>query len=65
MNEKQMAFFRLKLEQLKHDILKNAGETTEHLREDTVDRPRSRPTARRSRRSTRSSCAPATASASC
>ncbi len=36
MNEKQMAFFRLKLQQLKDDILSNAGETTEHLREDTV-----------------------------
>jgi DnaK suppressor protein len=36
MNDKQMAFFRLKLAQLKKDILDNAGETTEHLREDTV-----------------------------
>ncbi len=36
MNEKQMAFFRLKLTQLKTDILNSAGETTEHLREDTV-----------------------------
>ncbi len=36
MNDKQMAFFRLKLVQLKQDILDNAGETTEHLREDTV-----------------------------
>jgi DnaK suppressor protein len=36
MNEKQMAFFRLKLSQLKQDILNSAGETTEHLREDTV-----------------------------
>ena len=36
MNDKQMAFFRLKLSQLKTDILSNAGETTEHLREDTV-----------------------------
>jgi DnaK suppressor protein len=36
MNDKQMAFFRLKLSQLKRDILANAGETTEHLREDTV-----------------------------
>ena len=36
MNEKQMAFFRLKLTQLKQDILNNAGVTTEHLREDTV-----------------------------
>ena len=36
MNDKQMAFFRLKLIQLKQGILENAGETTEHLREDTV-----------------------------
>ncbi len=36
MNALQLAFFRLKLVQLKTDILANAGETTEHLREDTV-----------------------------
>jgi DnaK suppressor protein len=36
MNEKQMAAFRSKLVTLKQDILSNAGETTEHLREDTV-----------------------------
>ena len=36
MNEKQLAFFRLKLLQLKSDILNSADETTEHLREDTV-----------------------------
>jgi len=36
MNESQMAFFRLKLVRLKQDILDNAGETTEHLREETV-----------------------------
>ncbi len=36
MNDKQMAFFRLKLSVLKQDILNSAGETTEHLREDTV-----------------------------
>jgi DnaK suppressor protein len=36
MNDKQLAFFRLKLAQLKRDILSNAGETTEHLRADTV-----------------------------
>jgi len=36
MNDKQMAFFRLKLVKLKQDILANAGETTEHLREETV-----------------------------
>jgi DnaK suppressor protein len=36
MNDKQMAFFRLKLMLLKQGILSNAGETTEHLRADTV-----------------------------
>ncbi len=35
MNDVQMAAFRLKLVALKRDILSNAGETTEHLREDT------------------------------
>ena len=36
MNDLQMAYFRRKLQQLKNDILANAGETTEHLREETV-----------------------------
>lgn len=36
MNDKQMAAFRLRLSILKQDILNSAGETTEHLREDTV-----------------------------
>ena len=36
MNEKQMAFFRRKLSVLKQEIHNSAGETTEHLREDTV-----------------------------
>lgn len=36
MNDVQLAFFRRKLQQLKADMLANAGETTEHLREDTV-----------------------------
>ncbi len=35
MNEKQLEFFRVKLQTLKDDLLSNAGETTEHLREDT------------------------------
>lgn len=35
MNEKQLDFFRTKLQTLKDDLLSNAGETTEHLREDT------------------------------
>jgi len=36
MNDKQLAVFRLKLVQLKTEILASAGATTEHLREDTV-----------------------------
>lgn len=35
MNEKQLEFFKAKLDHLKEDLLSNAGETTEHLREDT------------------------------
>ncbi len=35
MNDKQLEFFRMKLQSLKDDLLSNAGETTEHLREDT------------------------------
>jgi DnaK suppressor protein len=33
MNERQLAFFKERLKQLEQDILNNAGETTEHLRE--------------------------------
>jgi DnaK suppressor protein len=36
MNDKQLEFFRMKLQALKDDLLSNAGETTEHLREDTT-----------------------------
>jgi DnaK suppressor protein len=36
MNDKQIDFFRAKLQALKDDLLSNAGETTEHLREDTT-----------------------------
>lgn len=36
MNDVQLAFFKLKLQRLRADMLNNAGETTEHLREDTV-----------------------------
>ena len=39
MNDAQMAYFRIKLVILKQGILANAGETTEHLREDTVGVP--------------------------
>ena len=35
MNDKQLEFFRATLQKLKDDLLSNAGETTEHLREDT------------------------------
>ncbi len=35
MNEKQIEFFRGRLQTQKDDLLSNAGETTEHLREDT------------------------------
>ena len=34
-NDKQLDFFRAWLEKQKNDLLSNAGETTEHLREDT------------------------------
>ncbi|PRC94447.1 dksA: RNA polymerase-binding protein DksA [Solimicrobium silvestre] len=33
MNEAQLAFFKARLQQLEKDLLKNADETTEHLRE--------------------------------
>lgn len=36
MNEKQLEFFRVRLQAQKDDLLSNAGETTEHLREDTT-----------------------------
>ena len=39
MNDVQMTAFRLKLVELKNGILSNAGETTEHLREDTSVMP--------------------------
>jgi DnaK suppressor protein len=35
MNDKQLEFFRTRLQTLKDDLLSNAGETTEHLREET------------------------------
>ncbi len=36
MNDKQLAYFRLKLVQLKEDMLANADQTAENLRDDTV-----------------------------
>jgi len=35
MNDKQIDFFRAQLQKQRDDLLSNAGETTEHLREDT------------------------------
>jgi DnaK suppressor protein len=35
MSEQQLEFFKARLSALKDDLLSNAGETTEHLREDT------------------------------
>ena len=60
MNDVHMAAFRLKLVVLKREILSNAGETTEHLREDTsvVPDPTDRATMPWS-------CAPGTANANC
>lgn len=34
MSQAQLEFFRMRLLELKNDLLANAGETTEHLRED-------------------------------
>lgn len=64
MNDKQLAFFRHKLSLLKQEIHASAGETTEHLREDTVV-VRILLTVPPSRRSMLWSCARVTASASC
>ncbi len=36
MKDKQLDFFRARLQQQQDDLLSNAGETTEHLREDTT-----------------------------
>jgi DnaK suppressor protein len=36
MNDEQMAFFRARLQQMERDLLANAGETTEHLRETVI-----------------------------
>ena len=38
MNDKQLEFFRARLQALKDDLLSNAGETTEHLREGHLHR---------------------------
>lgn len=36
MNEQQLGFFRQRLQQMERDLLANAGETTEHLRETVI-----------------------------
>ena len=36
MNKEQLAFFKVRLQTLRDDILKNANETTEHLRENVL-----------------------------
>ena len=36
MNDAQMSFFRTRLQQMERDLLANAGETTEHLRETVI-----------------------------
>ncbi len=36
MNESQLAFFKYKLQQMEKELLANAGETTEHLRETVI-----------------------------
>ncbi len=36
MNESQLGFFRARLQQMEQEILHNAGETTEHLRETVI-----------------------------
>ncbi|GMV02000.1 MAG: RNA polymerase-binding protein DksA [Burkholderiaceae bacterium] len=36
MNDAQLAFFRHRLQQMEKDLLANAGETTEHLRETVI-----------------------------
>lgn len=36
MNKEQLAFFKERLQTLRNDILKNASETTEHLRENVL-----------------------------
>ena len=56
MNAEQLAYFKHRLQQMEGELLQNADETTEHLREsvivpDPADRPRSR-------KSTHSNCAP-------
>ena len=36
MSPAQLAFFKMRLQQLENDLIKNAGQTTEHLRETTL-----------------------------
>jgi DnaK suppressor protein len=39
MNETQLAFFKHRLQTMQQDLINNADETTEHLREDTLTVP--------------------------
>ena len=52
MNEAQLAFFRKRLEDIRDQILRNADDTGEHLRENEITTDP--PIVRRSRRNTRS-----------
>jgi DnaK suppressor protein len=36
MNQDQLAFFKYRLQQMERELLSNAGETTEHLRETVI-----------------------------
>jgi DnaK suppressor protein len=36
MNDEQLAFFKYRLQRMEHELLTNAGETTEHLRETVI-----------------------------
>ena len=36
MNDEQLAFFKYRLQQIEHELLNNADETTEHLRETVI-----------------------------
>ena len=58
MDERQLAFFKNRLQTMEAELRANADQTTVNLREPI------RPTAPRSKRSTRLNCVPVTASAS-
>ena len=62
MDERQLAFFKNRLQTMEAELRANADQTTVNLRETTV--VPIRPTAPRSKRSTRLNCVPVTARAS-